>query len=117
MYYSGYNRFGNRFISCNIFFYFVEIDCGDPANSLPSGGRVVRIITASNKHMDNGAFAFGCEAGFTLEGESESDDTTVRCKENGRWSLGTLDCAGRSGKNHYFCKSVNPIALNTAKTP
>ena len=47
----------------------------------------------STKYLDNPTFTFGCTAG-SLQGTSESGDTTVKCKTNGRWSLNTLTCSG-----------------------
>ena len=69
-----------------------EIDCGDPSMSLPVGASFQELT--STKFHENGSFVFGCGGGFMPSGQSEDGDENVRCKSNGRWSLGTLTCLG-----------------------
>ena len=44
-------------------------------------------------HLNNHSHTFACATG--VEGTSElTRDHMIQCKENGRWSFGTLRCSG-----------------------
>ena len=74
-------------------FLFTEIDCGNPQEQLPSGGQL--LTGASSVYLNNQSFTFDCVPGYIKEGASElTGDYQVQCKENGRWSFGTLRCSG-----------------------
>ncbi|XP_052814685.1 uncharacterized protein LOC128241685 isoform X2 [Mya arenaria] len=70
-----------------------EINCGNPDDVMPPAG-----IYASNKPLTftywptTSKFTFDCSAGSRVTGLSEDGDMIVKCKANGRWSLGLLGC-------------------------
>ena len=89
---------------CSSFPYiFPEIDCGNPEEQLPSGGLIAG--GPSYVHLDHDSFTLGCGSGYIKEGTSElTGDDRVQCKENGRWSFGTLRCSGwyKLGESAYY---------------
>ena len=80
-------------------FIFSEIDCDNPSMVLPTGGTFSALTETT--FLKNGAFLFSCEEGFTPLGASEDGDYSVKCKSNGRWSLGTLTCLGMIVQSCY----------------
>ena len=72
----------------------IELKCDELEAVLPDGAIIPNSI--SLKYLDHLSFVFDCETGFIPQGTSESNNTTVTCKENGRWSLNTLTCSGKN---------------------
>ncbi|KAK3584841.1 hypothetical protein CHS0354_005699 [Potamilus streckersoni] len=72
-----------------------EIDCGPVTDVLPIGANK-SIFNSSTVFLDNPSFTFSCMPGYEARGQSESGGMIVTCKENGKWSLGSLTCIGKT---------------------
>ncbi|WAQ95255.1 FBP1-like protein [Mya arenaria] len=72
-----------------------EINCGDPDDVMPQAGTYAGNIPPTFTYWpETSKFTFDCSAGSRVTGKSEDEDMDVKCKANGRWSLGSLGCLG-----------------------
>ncbi|XP_052814812.1 uncharacterized protein LOC128241762 isoform X2 [Mya arenaria] len=89
-----------------------EINCGDPDDVMPQAGTY-----AGNKPLtftywsETSKFTFDCSAGSRVTGKSEDEDMDVKCKANGRWSLGSLGCLGEMCMDPGTPGDANQVAL------
>ncbi|XP_060582984.1 fibropellin-1-like, partial [Ruditapes philippinarum] len=76
-----------------------EINCGDPELVMPTGGKYLNNVgpLTTTYLSSNSKFTFDCDPGYDVIGSSgdEEGDNVVKCKDNARWSFGTLACAGK----------------------
>jgi hypothetical protein len=90
-----------------ILFYDIEINCGVPELVMPTGGRYLNNVGPSTTTYlsSNSKFSFDCDPGYDVIGSSgdEEGDNVVKCKDNARWSFGTLACAGINIIFESFC--------------
>ena len=74
-----------------MFIFSVVVDC--QAESLPLGSMALP-PTLDTSNLGGIEFNFQCEEGYSVKGCSEAGNQQFSCKENGRWSIGSLYCQG-----------------------
>ena len=74
------------------------IDCGVPNDV---GGLDTSTVPADTTY--DSTFEFTCQAGFERIGNSSTGDSTVRCREDGRWDFNDLRCTGKCTRRFYDC--------------
>ena len=99
---------------CNLHFVFsmfdVVIDCGTPEAITGS-----TYTPASPTTLYGDSFTVSCNAPlFSITGESEDGDNTVRCDADGRWTFNTLSC---QGKEMYSNQSLVSCIWNRSGLP
>ena len=75
----------------HISYYISVVDCS--MDSLPMGTRSLPSMSDTT-NLAGTMFTFECLDGYDVIGCSETGDQTFVCKENGKWSLGSLYCQG-----------------------
>ena len=68
------------------------VDCS--MDQLPTGTLPLPPMS-DTRNLVGSQFTFECQDGYNVTGCSEAGDHTFVCKENGKWSIGSLYCQGK----------------------